>query len=209
MLKLRILHEYTVKRGYGIEVSSRTNVASVHSEHYDVIDPPNKKKKKNESSPYSATFTKHQGNSENLSYFDEEGSDKLLHEYAQRSTLENEKVKVYSHGSELSVRGFSNIEALADFLYSESEVFRNFIDSGGKDKLTLELRSCQTGDMSIDRRPVALELSDYYKAYPNLTIIAPSTNIRAEPGGKVFLKNNGVWNVFNQGKYKGTAKTKM
>lgn len=147
--------------------------------------------------------------SENISYFDNNvKKDKPLYRYGRRSSLSQGTLKIYSHGSEQSVRGWQTPGDIVKMLYNESELFKEFIDGGGQGNLTIEIRACQTGNMSVDGSPIAMEVSDLLKAYPNLNIVAPSTNIRAE-GNNVFLKDNGVWNVFNQGNHIGSTNLNM
>ena len=160
------------------------NTESVFNE----IDP---KEKVNKSKTNEGKEVKRKGNGENINYFDRyfDGS---LYKIGNKERVKENTLKLFSHGSEYSLRGYQTIEDIEALLYKDSKMWRNFIDNGGT--LTIQMVSCDGGDTSRDGSPIALEL---VKRHSGLTITAASDYVAPTADKKQYrIINNGVWNTY-------------
>ena len=136
---------------------------------------------------------KRKGNGENINYFDP--NDKVhigLYLTAENQNVENGVLKLFFHASNQSINGFQYSQDLDDFLYRDSEVWRNFVDKGGK--LTVILYGCLTAEDIKDdsRNPIAKDFAIYnYSKGRNLVLIAATSNISGDYDRKRFFVHNG------------------
>ena len=150
-----------------------------------------------------AAFSKPPG-SDNFNFFDRNSTiDKGLWYVANNDNMNTKGViKVYAHGGfdGMMINGFyeKDVSMISSLLYFRSETWRNFIDNGGK--LTLVLKSCQTGQMKKDgSKNIAQNFSNEFKG---LTVIAPTDYWHIKPSFDAPYpnngqQNNGTWN-FNK-----------
>jgi hypothetical protein len=180
--------------------SSNTG-ATINSGDSSDGDPKEKEKKSKTS---EGKEVKRKGNGENINYFDKDVDGKL-YDVAKKEKVKDNVLKTFSHGSEYSVRGYQTIEDIEAFLYRDSKMWRNFIDNGGT--LTMQMVSCDGGNMSKDGSPIVLEL---VQRHSGLTVTAASQYVYPTVDGNNYgFTHGGVWNTYtnNNGTVTTTSST--
>ncbi len=162
----------------------------------DSSDEGDLKKKTQNSQTKEGASVKRKGTGENINYFDP--NDKIhigLYLTAENQIVEDGVLKIFTHGNADTTLGFQTVEDIEAVLYRDSEVWRNFVDNGGK--LTVILYSCLTANEYADgsNTPIAKEFAAYnFEKGRNLEVIAPTSNISGDYYRKrFFVHNEGHW----------------
>jgi hypothetical protein len=154
------------------------------------------KNKTQNSQTKEGALVKRKGTGENINYFDP--NDKVyigLYLTAENQIVEDGILKIFAHGNDYTTCGAQTAEDIEAILYRDSEVWRNFVDNGGK--LTVILYSCLTAFeyANPSNSPIAKEFAvlNFGKGR-NLEVIAPTSNISGNYyRRRFFVHNGGHW----------------